>query len=58
MRLYTANAHSDVSYGALRLLDPTLPPPGQLQAVEGVALDFCEYRARWRSEGERERAAS
>jgi hypothetical protein len=52
MRFYTANADSDVSYGALRLLDPTLPPPGELQAVVGIPHDLREYRARWRSEVE------
>ncbi len=51
--VYTANAHSDVSYGALRLLDPTLPPPGQLKTVERLPVDLQEYRARWRSEAER-----
>jgi sugar (pentulose or hexulose) kinase len=51
--VYTANAHSDVSYGALRLLDPALPPPGRLSAVEKIDIDLGAYRARWRSEAER-----
>jgi sugar (pentulose or hexulose) kinase len=56
--VYSANAHSDVSYGALRLLDPTLRPPGTLGAVERIQVDLEPFRTRWRSEAERmERAA-
>ena len=51
--VYTANAHSDVSYGALRLLNPMLPPPGGLTAVEKIPVDLEEYRTLWRSEADR-----
>jgi len=47
--IYTANAHNDVSFGALRLIDPALRPDGTLVRVEpldcGAALDT--YRDRW-----------
>jgi hypothetical protein len=59
MTIFTGNEHSDVSYGALRLLDPKLSPPGELRKVEPVSIDLKAYRARWRAEAERmERAAS
>jgi len=51
--VYTANAHGDVSYGALRLLDPSLPPPGRLGVVEKIQVDLEPFRSRWRSEAER-----
>jgi len=51
--VYTANTHSDVSYGALRLLDSRLPPPGELRLVEPLPLDLAGYRARWRAQAER-----
>lgn len=49
-RVYTANAHNDVSFGALRLIDPTLAPHGKLTAVEPLPGDLAAYRARWRAE--------
>jgi sugar (pentulose or hexulose) kinase len=56
MRLYTANVHSDVSYGTFRLMYPTLPPLGELQVVEGIQHDLREYRARWRAQIEQTKA--
>lgn len=47
MRVYTANAHNDVSFGALRLIDPALEPDGELQQVEPLAEDLSAYRAAW-----------
>ena len=45
--VYTANAHNDVSFGALRLIDPNLRPQGSLERVEPLAGDLAAYRARW-----------
>jgi sugar (pentulose or hexulose) kinase len=45
--VYTANAHSDVSFGALRLIDPHLNPPGELKLVEPLDVDLDAYRSRW-----------
>jgi sugar (pentulose or hexulose) kinase len=49
MQLFTANAHNDVSFGALRLLDRSLRPQGSLNPVEPLAGDLAAYRARWRA---------
>jgi len=43
-----------VSYGALRLIDPALPPAGRLQRVEPLDTDLEQYKARWRREAETE----
>lgn len=45
--VYTANAHNDVSFGALRLVDPRLRPQGSLSRVAPLAGDLDAYRARW-----------
>lgn len=47
IRIYTANAHNDVSFGALRLVDPGLEPQGELVPVEPLTADLGAYRARW-----------
>jgi sugar (pentulose or hexulose) kinase len=47
---YVAHAESDVSFGALRLLDPDLPPPSSLTRVTPLAQDLRTYRERWRQE--------
>lgn len=47
LAIYTANAHNDVSFGALRLLDPALKPQGQLTRVKPLDADLTAYRARW-----------
>jgi hypothetical protein len=39
-----------VSFGALRLLDPDLPPPSSLTRVTPLAQDLRTYRERWRQE--------
>lgn len=46
--VYTANAHNDVSFGALRLIDPNLRPAGSLIRVEPLAADIESYRLQWR----------
>lgn len=47
MAIYTANAHNDVSFGALRLIDPALKPVGELVRVVPLEQDLTAYRARW-----------
>jgi len=46
-RIMTANAHNDVSFGALRLIDPDLQPQGELRPVEPLPGDVDGYRRRW-----------
>jgi hypothetical protein len=45
--IFTANAHNDVSFGALRLIDPALTPAGELVRVTPLEQDLGPYRARW-----------
>jgi len=56
--VFTANVQNDVSYGALRLLDPTLPPSCSLQRVLPLDIDLDECRAEWRAEAERMETAA
>lgn len=51
--VYRSNAHNDVSYGALRLLDPSLKPSAALERVEPLSGDIAAYRATWRRDVER-----
>lgn len=46
--IYVANAHNDVSFGALRLIDPALAPAGHLRRIAPLGHDLAAYRARWR----------
>ncbi len=46
-QVFTANAHNDVSFGALRLIDPDLVPDGELQAVEPLGEDVKTYKQHW-----------
>jgi len=50
LRIYIGKAHNDVSYGALRLLDATLPPAQPLDLVAPLDLDISSYHDRWRHE--------
>jgi sugar (pentulose or hexulose) kinase len=45
--VYVANAHNDVSFGALRLIDPALTPAGALRRVEPLDTALDTYRNRW-----------
>ena len=45
--VYTANAHNDVSFGALRLIDPALKPQGTLTRIVPLEGDLAGYRAAW-----------
>jgi len=49
MRVLVADSASDVSFGALRLIDPALVPPARLRQVEPLAGDLAAYRKGWRS---------
>lgn len=57
-QVYTANAHNDVSFGALRLIDPALRPQGELVPVQPLETDLTDYRARWCAEIERKGEAA
>lgn len=48
--VYLANAHNDVSFGALRLVDPTLRSQGALVRVQPLDVDLEHYRDRWHAE--------
>ena len=50
LAVYRANAHNDVSFGALRLIDPLLPPQGELVRIQPLDADIEAYRERWHSE--------
>lgn len=51
--IYRANAHNDVSFGALRLIDPDLHFAAPLERIEPLDGDLEAYRAHWRREVER-----
>jgi sugar (pentulose or hexulose) kinase len=55
-RVYTSRAEHDVAYGALRLVDPNLPPASGLTTVEPLDIDLAGYAARWRELVSPERA--
>lgn len=54
--IFVANAHNDVSFGALRLILPTLQPAGALQRVKPLEVDLAPYAAQWLAQVEAERA--
>lgn len=47
-RVYTSHAHSDVSFGALRLLIPDLAPNGECKRVVALENRLDAYRREWR----------
>lgn len=47
--VYTANAHNDVSFGALRLFNPDLKPDGALVRVAPLDGELAAYRDAWRT---------
>ena len=49
MRVYVSNAHDDVPYGALRLIDPELKPRSALTPVPPLDVSLESYRASWRA---------
>lgn len=48
--VYVANAHNDVSFGALRLIESSLTPRGELSLVEPLDSDLEAYRSSWHAE--------
>jgi sugar (pentulose or hexulose) kinase len=48
--VFTANAHNDVSFGALRMIDPALGPAGELVRVAPLAADLASYKRAWRAQ--------
>jgi sugar (pentulose or hexulose) kinase len=53
LQVFCANAQSDVSYGALRLLIPDLRPAGTLNPVRGCECELEDYRNAWLREAQR-----
>lgn len=47
--VFVSNAHQDVAYGALRLVDSQLEPPVELAPIEPLAVDLDDYAAQWRA---------
>ncbi len=45
--VYTSAAEADVSFGALRLVEPSIKPPEKLAQVEPLAFDLGRYKAAW-----------
>jgi hypothetical protein len=45
--IYVSNARNDVSYGALRLIDPSLKPASRLERVLPLDLPLIRYRESW-----------
>jgi sugar (pentulose or hexulose) kinase len=46
--IYATNAHNDVSFGALRLVNPALKASGTLNKIAPLAIDLLPYAAAWR----------
>jgi len=47
-QVFVANEDNDVSFGALRLIDPGLKPRGKLSQVNPLDHDLVTYRDSWR----------
>ncbi|MDG2005311.1 MAG: FGGY family carbohydrate kinase [Novosphingobium sp.] len=47
MAAFTADAHNEVSFGALRLVDPALRPKSRLQRVAPLPDNLSAYRKSW-----------
>ena len=48
--IYVADEHNDVSFGALRLINPSLRAQGAIRLIEPLEHDLTSYRAAWREE--------
>lgn len=48
-KVFVANADNDVSFGALRLIDPSIRPHGGLVQIEPLPQDLDDYREAWRN---------
>ena len=49
-QIFVANAHNDVSFGALRLINPELEPSGDLRQIEPLPEDIQAYAEMWAEE--------
>ncbi len=47
MAVYTSDAEADVSFGALRLIDPSIKPAAALVRAAPLAHDLHQYKAEW-----------
>ncbi len=56
--LVNGDEESAVPYGALRLLDPTVRPPGALRRIAPLEADLTPYKARWREAAEHRECAA
>ncbi|MEA3180657.1 MAG: hypothetical protein QOI59_4180 [Gammaproteobacteria bacterium] len=45
--IFVGHAHTDVAFGALRLVHPSLPAPAPLARVEPLVEDLHAYRLSW-----------
>ncbi len=45
--VYAGGAYEAVPYGALRLVDPALPPPAALRRARPLEADLGRYRTEW-----------
>ncbi|MBB4858875.1 sugar (pentulose or hexulose) kinase [Novosphingobium chloroacetimidivorans] len=52
-QVFVANAHNDVSFGALRLVNSLLEAKGGLRRVASLEGDLAAYRAKWQQQVER-----
>lgn len=46
-QIYLMPAYNSVSYGAMRLGNPALPPEAALAKVEPLSINISQYAARW-----------
>ena len=56
--IFVSNAEHDVSYGALRLLDPARRPLSSLMRVKPLEVDLGDYARQWEREAQRIEAAA
>lgn len=49
-QVFVANAHNDVSFGALRLIDPALRPTGELRRIDPLPYDLSAYASAWQGQ--------
>lgn len=56
--VFASNAQNDVSYGALRLINPALRPESTLDRVEPLEEDLVAYATHWRRDAARIEAAA
>ena len=56
--IFVSNAEHDVSYGALRLLDPERRPLSSLTRVKPLEVDLGDYARQWEREAQRIEAAA